>query len=177
MKLITAALLLFFIFPSEVEEEKIRWQEDRRLTWSDFKGTPNGAEEYVASTNSGVSFSFSYTVKNGKDYVNYSVNCNFYPQLSWYRPERVNEYILKHEQAHFDISELHARKLRLLLSDIPKDENFKEIAGKLYHKMEDERRAMQERFDSDSDHSNIKLEEFRWREYISEQLAEYDPWK
>ncbi len=162
---------------SEVEEEKLVWNENRRLTWADFKGTPEGAEEYVASTNSGVSFSYSYSVRNGKETVEYSVKCNFYPQLSWYRPEKVNDYILKHEQAHFDISELHARKLRLILSDIPKDSNFKDTAGTLYNKIELERRAMQEQFDRDSDHSNVESAEYSWRLYIAEQLKEYDRWK
>ena len=41
------------------EEEKIVWQEGRKLTWADFKGTPNRGNDFVASTNSGVLFSFS----------------------------------------------------------------------------------------------------------------------
>ncbi|MEM7185170.1 MAG: DUF922 domain-containing protein [Bacteroidota bacterium] len=177
MKLITAALLLLVLSPFQTNDEKIVWQEDRKLTWADFRGVPSGPEEYVASTNSGVSFSFSYTVRNGQQRVNYSIRSNFYPDLSWYRPEKVNDYILAHEQMHFDITELAARKLRRALAQLPKDGTFKERSEKIYNQNEADRRAMQKQYDGDSDHSNNEQEELRWRVYVAEQLDAYDAWK
>lgn len=177
MKILTAALLLFMTITTPAEEEKIQWSEDRKLTWADFKGAPNGSQEFVASTNSGVSFSFSYSERNGVTKVDYEIYSNFYPNLSWYRPEKVSDYILAHEQLHFDISELHARKIRKEFSDIPRDRDFKEKAEAIYNRMEGERRSMQRQYDFDSDHSNIDEEEYRWRSYVAEQLKVYDNWK
>ena len=65
MKLLSITILLLFFIPSEIDEEKIPWNEDRKLTWADFRGVPNGPLHYVASTNSGVSFSYSYRERNG----------------------------------------------------------------------------------------------------------------
>ncbi len=177
MKLIAAALLFFFIAPFSVEEEKIAWSEDHKLTWEDFKGTPSGPEEFVASTNSGVSFSFSYSERNGVANIDYKITGNFYPNLSWYRPAKVSDYILGHEQLHFDISELHARKLRKALSTLPHDREFGDKSKVIYEQMEAERRTMQQQYDSDSDHSNIESEELRWRSYVAEQLKALDDWK
>lgn len=177
MKLIIAALLLLVLSPEISEEEKIIWSEDRKLTWEDFKGTPSGPQDFVASTNSGVSFSFSYKERNGVGTINYTVVSNFYPALSWYRPARVSDYILEHEQMHFDISELCARKLRKSLADIPHDRNFKENSEVVYQQNEAERRQLQAQYDKESDHSNIREGEYKWRVYIAEQLEAYGSWK
>jgi len=177
MKLFIAALLLLFLSPGISEEEKIIWNEDRKLTWADFKGTPSGPHDFVASTNSGVSFSFSYKERNGVGTVDYTVLSNFYPALSWYRPDKVSTYILEHEQMHFDISELCARKLRKGLADVPRDRNFKENSESVYQQSEAERRQLQTRYDTESDHSNNREEEYKWRTYIAEQLEAYGSWK
>lgn len=177
MKVLVAVCIALLGFSSEMEEEKLSWNENRKLVWTDFKGVPEGAIDYVASTNSGVSFSFSYRERNGMAEISYTVVSNFYPQLSWFRPGKVNDYVLQHEQTHFDISEVHARKLRMLLAEIPHNREFKDAAGLVYEQMEEERRAMQERYDLESDHSNIETAELRWRAYVLEQLKAYERWK
>ena len=113
-------LILFIIFSlgfSPSEREKIEWNEDYKLSWSDFKGKPNLKSGYVASTNSGISFSYSYGFKYNELVLDYEVKCNFYPELSWYIPSIVTENTLRHEQTHFDISEIHARLLRKRISE------------------------------------------------------------
>lgn len=177
MKLITTVLLLLLLHPAAVEEEKIVWTEDRKLSWADFKGVPDGPHNYVASTNSGVSFSFAYKEINGVSKIDYTIRSNFYPNLSWYRPSKVSNYILEHEQLHFDISELCARKLRKALNALPRDRDFKGKSEVLYQQNELERRELQEQYDTDSDHSNNKEGEYRWRAYVAEQLTAYAAWK
>tara|TARA_B100000508_G_C11403558_1_gene249586 strand:- start:238 stop:771 length:534 start_codon:yes stop_codon:yes gene_type:complete len=159
------------------EEEKIVWQEGRKLTWADFKGTPNRGNDFVASTNSGVLFSFSYGERNGVPDLSYSISANFYPDLSWYKVDRVSPYILAHEQAHFDITELHARKLRKALSQLPHNREFKDKASTIYNDMEAARREMQKQYDADSDHSNIKEAEYQWRAFIQQELEALSAWK
>lgn len=172
-------LLLFLVTTASFtfEEEKLAWNEDIRLTWKDFKGVPNPGNGFVASTNSGVSFSFSYSERNGVGTVDYTVVANFYPQLSWYLSEKVDDYILLHEQTHFDITELHARKLREALAKLPQNRAFKEEAEVAYNAMEAARREMQEAYDLQTDHSNIKEAEYRWRSFVKEQLDSYQAWK
>lgn len=177
MQLLSTLILLFFLIPSEIDEEKIPWNEDRKLVWADFKGVPNGPPDYVASTNSGVSFSYSYRERNGVGEIKFTVLSNFYPNLSWYRPSKVSDYILAHEQMHFDISELYARKLRLRLAVIPHDRDFKSKAETVYDQIEADRREMQFQYDVETDHSNSKEEEFHWRDYIAKQLQVYNSWK
>ncbi|AVI49832.1 DUF922 domain-containing protein [Pukyongia salina] len=175
--LLILAIPVLLLFPVENDKEKMQWDESRPLTWSDFKGVPNGSDDYVASTNSGISLSYSIGYRNGEYKFNFTVQSNFYPKQSWYRPEAASEYILKHEQTHFDISELHARKLRKKLMELDVTENVKADADKLYSEIEQERRDMQHRFDSDSDHSKLRELELEWRDFIASELEKYDSWK
>ena len=178
MKFLIALLVSFYIFlPSEGDKEKIAWQETRRLSWTDFKGKPRTGANFVASTNSGMSFSFSYTEKNEKRTMDYSVVCNFYPQQSWFKPGQVSAYILKHEQTHFDISELHARKLRKRIEETTFSKNIKKEIEALYRKTEQERQQVQNTYDSESDHSKNKEGEYFWRTKIAQELKKYEHWK
>jgi len=178
MKFLFVSILSFmFILPAENDGGKMQWSETRPLSWSDFQGEPNGAADFVASTNSGISLSYSIGNRNGNYHFDFTVKSNFYPKQSWYRPEAASEYILKHEQTHFDISELHARKLRKKLTELTVTEHVKTDADKLYKETEQQRRAMQQKYDDESDHSKLQSAEFEWRTYVASELKNYGRWK
>jgi predicted secreted Zn-dependent protease len=109
--------------------------------------------------------------------VDYSVESFFTPESSWHIPERVTPHILKHEQAHFDISELHARMLRKNLEGRTFSKKVKSEIESIYQEIEQKRRAMQTKFDAETDHSRNEVKEAFWQKYITNQLAEYDAWK
>src|SRR5690606_18966992 len=111
MKLILFSLCFLF-FGTSSNPEKIIWTENHQLTWEDFKGKPIPSAGFVASSHTGIGFQYSYAISNGEIELDYSVESFFKPNSSWYFPKKVNTHILKHEQGHFDISELHARMLK-----------------------------------------------------------------
>ncbi|PKA83720.1 uncharacterized protein DUF922 [Ulvibacter sp. MAR_2010_11] len=178
MKLLIA---LFFIslmtFSSENNTEKIAWSEDYKLSWADFQGIPNGGSSFVASTNSGMSFSFSYGSKNGVIEYDFTIESNFYPKLSWYRRGAVSDYILQHEQTHFDISELHTRIFRKRMEEATFSGKIKAEVYALYEKTEAERKEMQRRYDEETNHSQIQASEAAWQIFVAKQLREYGRWK
>jgi hypothetical protein len=175
--LLLFVVLSLFSFSSENDKEKMQWNESRKLTWADFQGRPLGGNDFVASTNSGISFSYSFRIENGELDLNYTIQSNFYPKLSWFKPGNVSDYILEHEQTHFDISELFARKLRKKMMETGFSSNPKKAIDAIYEKNEQERRAFQNRYDSETDHSKIPEAEYRWREYVKKQLELHERWK
>ncbi len=178
MKTLTYLLIFFFsVTAFSQNEEKISWSEDYRLTWSDFKAPPRSGVSYVASTTSGISFSYSVTEQNGNRDLKVTVTSYFFPRKSWVDPDHATAYILGHEQAHFDISELHARMLRKEISEASFSKNLKKEIKNLYQSVEERRVAMQHQFDSESNHSKNKEGEYKWEAYIKEQLENYEPWK
>jgi len=178
MKFLTILLFVFTsISPSTLEDEKIVWNENHRLSWSDFKAPHRSGVSYVASTSSGISFSYASSERNGKIELNITVHSNFYPESSWVNPKEASAYILAHEQAHFDISEIHARILRKKISETTFSKKAKEELTNLYKEVDKMRKAMQHLFDKESDHSKIKEKEVEWEAYIKQQLKDYDRWK
>ncbi len=156
---------------------KMIWDENRKLTWKDFQGPPEPGTGFVASTNSGISFSYSYKTRGSQIDYNFKVQSFFYPETSWYIPKDVSDYILAHEQAHFDISEIFARVLRARIESATFSENIKTEIEAIYQQTETERREMQEQFDKDSDHSKNKQGEAVWEKFIAEKLIELEAWK
>jgi hypothetical protein len=102
----------------------ICWQESRPLTWSDFqaKKFPKSARSNPALIGA-LSATTSYltpntAATNGPAYLVYAI---FIPDSSWVNTKRIRTAAeraatLAHEQIHFDLSELTARKLRQRLA-------------------------------------------------------------
>lgn len=177
--MVRAATFSIFLFLqlSQSNPEQIIWQEGYRLSWKNFEGTPIPHTNFVASTNTGINFGYSYTMTNKQVEVEYSISSFFNPKKSWYLPGEVSQHILNHEQTHFDISELHARILRKRMASRKFSKNVKAEIETIYLQVEEQRKAMQRKFDVETDHSrNIKKEIF-WEEYVARQLAKYDAWK
>lgn len=169
----------FLAFCPVKDENRIAWSPDYKLSWSDFKAKSRVGNSYVASTNSGLSFKYSFKVVNGQatpDYT-FEVTSYFYPDQSWFIPEEVNPRVLRHEQTHFDITELHARILRKRVSEFEFSSKIKKEFDALYDLVEQERRDMQAQFDLETDHSTIVLKEAAWEQKIAELLSQFEPWQ
>ncbi|MGB8374159.1 MAG: DUF922 domain-containing protein [Salegentibacter sp.] len=166
------ALLFSGLAFSQSDEEKIEWNQDRPLTWADFKAEPPANDPYEANTNSGISYSWTYSTSSGRPDLRYEVHTYFYPELSWSRELEEEDYILAHEQLHFDISELYARKLRKELEEYEIGRNIRRDLRNIYNKIEQEREAMEKAYDAESNHSKNREAEFRWRKMIAKKLSE-----
>jgi len=104
-----SSLLLFYTDPVE----KFTYKERPQLTWNDFKGVPPKNATHFASVNSGMGYRFTSKNIDGKLTIDVDVKTYFYPQLSWKKNSNENNQgLLTHEQLHWDISELYARKLQ-----------------------------------------------------------------
>jgi hypothetical protein len=173
--LIFAALNFAFIFPSgpntysAAASVMITWEDDEPLRWSDFKGKARNWGGISALTASAIEY--AYDCYDGT--LDLDVRAIFIPEESWVKTDAKTEYILAHEQLHFDITEIYARKLRRELSekvtscrDIWKIER---IAGKLIS----EWKEVQQQYDKDTHHSiNRELQE-RWEEKVEFDLEAY----
>ena len=175
MQKVLCCFLFFCTFTgfSQAPEFKLGWNENKPLTWNDFQAEPGSHERYDASTNSGMSYSWSLSTHNGKEQFCYEVRSNFYPNLSWVKNGENNEHLLAHEQLHFDISELHARKLRKAIKEYKVTGNIKQELRDIYHRIETERQEMQNKFDLESRHSMEKVAEGNWQKEVKAELIKY----
>lgn len=152
------------------EENAIRWAPDHRLSWSDFKAEPPQNPRVAAITASGISYRYSALEKRGQMEVDWSIDSFFYPESSWYVPETANKVILSHEQLHFDISELFARKMRARVSNFSFSSNVKAEMKRIYEQILLEMRAFQKRYDEETNYSRLLEKQLEWNQRISEDL-------
>ncbi len=167
-------LLLFIFFANLTTSEYdgiIFWQKDRTIDWTDFKAVPNPSSPYDAEANSGVRYTYSLTNKGNSSHVNFEVHSFFNAQQSWIKAQKQTELLLQHEQLHFDISELHARKLKKAFLEQKFSKAHKKEIEKIFNKINKERAIMQALYDEESDHSKNKLEQARWKAFIKAELS------
>ena len=154
------------------DDEMIPWSGSRRLNWEDFKCAPVRNTEAVALTST--SLGISYKVKNSQ-FV-YDINCGFSKRHSWGLLK--TPYILAHEQGHFDITELYARKLHQQLQDYRFNERtFKQDINTIYQKVVKEKEAFQELYDGQTDPRRKKAVQEEWLVRIEALLADTAPYQ
>ncbi len=169
------SLLLCIILVTAVkgscqEENAIKWDPEHRLRWSDFKAQPPNDSPVAAITASGIAYRFSAMESGGKMEVDCSIDAFFYPESSWYRPETANEIILSHEQLHFDISELFARKMRARVEGYSFSLNVKAEMNVIYEQIIREMRAFQKSYDDETNFSREVEKQLEWNKRISKEL-------
>jgi hypothetical protein len=164
---VTAVTVPNEVPPTEDENEVIPWRPERRLGWDDFLCTPQKQGDAVASTST--SLGISYQVKDGE--LTYHISCHFSKKKSWGLLK--TDYILAHEQVHFDITEIHARKLYQALAAYQLNpETFKKDIAAIYEQIVKEKEEMQEAYDGETDHSRRKSIQYAWFDKVDALLTE-----
>lgn len=166
------------LFICDTPDTELIWDESYRLTWSDFKGEPQDEIDAVAITASGLSSQFSARTTPSRlvDYTA-TITANFYPDKSWYKPGKVNEIVLAHEQLHFDITELNARLLRRNIEEFEFTINIKSEMNFLVDKANKDLEIMQTRYDNETNYSmNVEAQK-QWQIHIQEELLKLTDFK
>jgi predicted secreted Zn-dependent protease len=82
---------------------------------------------------------------------------------------------LAHEQAHFDISEIFARRLHQEMKKYrPNYSTLKKDVSAIYDKIIKEEKVFQEMYDDETSHSRKKGRQQEWLEKIEQLLEETD---
>lgn len=173
MKNIFLLILLHFsiLLFSQKEEDFIIWNENNKLSWEDFKAPPQKLGEVAALT--ATHLGFSYNVKNGK--ITYTVECKFEKYKSWGLVK--NDWILSHEQGHFDIAEIFSRKLYKAVSDYRFNKtNFQSDLDKIYKNIVAEKDQYQQLYDFETNYSRTRLQQEEWLKKIKNDLLALKEW-
>jgi hypothetical protein len=168
-KLVTLILLTIsqISFAQNKNEELITWSGDKKLNWSDYKGRVQTGSDAAASTATYLGIEYNFT-RNGFDY---KITCSFSKTRSWGLHK--TDYILAHEQGHFDIAEIFARKLNKQMSEYVFNKNtFKDDLKKIYMSLTTEKDAFQNQYDRETNHSINKEKQSEWLKKIEGMLKE-----
>lgn len=151
-----------------METDKIiPWSSARKLAWDDFKSDPKKEGDAVASTSTSLGLSYQFKVSK----LSYRITCDFSKEKSW--GSLKTDYILAHEQAHFDITEIHARKLfQALYNYEVNPSTVKADVAAIYNQIVKEKEDMQRSYDKQTDHSRKRGKQVEWLDRIDNVLLE-----
>lgn len=168
--LVAILSILLLAFKLDQISDRIEWKEGVRIQWSDFQG---GASNYSNENQlSATKTEITLRTKVDDSKIEHQVRCFFIKSKSW-KKEGVSETLLQHEQLHFDIAELFARKLRKDLSRKTSINDNNEIYFKgIYKNVINECIAMQLQYDRETNHSRNRQFQVLWEGAIQEKLQQ-----
>ena len=148
------------------KESIIIWSEFQPLTWKDFRSNNLTLKEDLAISYVGMMF---IPIKESKTNYKYEVLSIFNRDKS--KSNVMNRKVLNHEQFHFHIVEIHARKVR---RQIELNKNDKKLKLKDYEavfdRYEKELIVFQKKYDKETKHGTRNLYQKKWEEKILLEL-------
>ncbi len=169
-------LLLFFsVFFGLASSQRFEWSSERKLTWNDFKAPENiDNDESVAYSYTGI----SYNVTRSSQKISFKIQALFDSQKSWKKNKSPNAYILQHEQLHFDITELFARKIRKMIAEkIKKPSDFETIFKPEYQKIYAQYQDFQKKYDQETHHSMNSPAQEEYNNLVEKMLGELEAYQ
>ena len=170
---VIAALAVCFSFATNAQDTDpvILWKNNLALRWDDFEGKPTGEhQQNAAMTFSNINIDLS---KEGEKIV-CEVECTFSKNKSWVKPGKESPHLLAHEQRHFDLGEVYARKIREAISKLKFTDvkEFQQDVAETYNSLLNEYRMQQELYDSETNHGLQKEQQEKWNKKIKAQLED-----
>ena len=175
---------------SFVKDEFILWQENKKLKIQDFKAdnkdTIKVNRQQFLGAISAIRIEYSSFQRNKNSVPDFSIKTYFDPNESWMLLK--NDYVLQHEQIHFDLTELYARKMRKSIESL-RQKNVTNIS--IYRKKIQRWNAMKEKasnqFDADNQDYYIKIgqkilfqknpKQEAWKKKVDRELFQYSLFK
>lgn len=162
LKIISFILLTLFYSTAYGVANCVDWHSHPELTWDDFEGEVAEDSQYAA-----MSYWYIYYRWEGNKVR--AESC-FQTSKAWIREGKQSDYLLKHEQLHFDIAQLHIRLFQKKLETATSTTQVK----KLFDESLRAAKQMQVQYDEESEHSRNKSEQRRWNNWVADQLEQLD---
>ncbi len=146
----------------------VSWSESQ-LKWSDFQAEPNPAE--FEDAYSSIKYRYTWIVTSEKfgneikfSIQNISLIPEFHRNLSWVRLALATDNLLKHQQGHFDLAELHKFEM---MNDLKKLENK-------WYQTRGENDEQRKQFAREDSGTMIANEMIKWDKFLIEKQKQYD---
>ena len=173
--IIVAIFLLltsFSIISFVPKDDIIIWSNDTKLAWDDFKQKAPATTTLGASTDSGIELN---TISTDPE-IKISIKSIFNKNKSWVKTK--TDHLLKHEQLHFDITELFARKMRKVFKEKKFDSKTMKSEMTTTYKQEVAKLdAFQSKYDKETNHSRVLDKQTQWESDILKDLQGMESYK
>lgn len=151
----------------------ILWQKDSKLKYEDFQSVQDTAFLVYGHPANGAAMTkieATFTIDENNE-LTFSVVNKFLKEKSWIKNQK--PVVLAHEQGHFDISEIYARKIRKTLRELLEKDNVEEsILSQTVNALLSELETYQQMYDEETHHGFILEKQKIWEVTIRKELEQ-----
>lgn len=137
------------------------------ILYQDFEATPLMSDTAAANISVTILLGYSST-RTGS--LKFKVVAVMDKDESWIKDEFKKDHILKHEQGHFDIAHIYARKLEASLRQKQYTSRDIEALNRVYDRHLEEMNGLQVRYDIETKGGWDLLAQSKWRRFIQGEL-------
>ena len=150
------------------------WSAEDKLEWSDFRGSRPAGNTYPENAMTHYEIVPGWWCVDGV--FHFDVRVYFNQNESWVDAGMQSDDLLNHEQKHFDLAEVHARKIRKALSELEEnpcemtEAEMNQFIGEIVGNILAEEDAEQIKYDDETKHGTDQQAQEEWDTYISSEL-------
>ena len=154
------------------DKATIYYDGKTKLTWDDFQGKPDNSVDFAALTSSGFGMNLAFQSSNNVSTLVINVFCNYSKPESWVKPNLKTDYLLTHEQHHFDLTYIYTQQfIKKLQSADFTTKNYQKLMGSIYGDIAKGLENEQAKYDDETHHSIITAKQEEWNKKIDDELA------
>ncbi|MFM2135921.1 MAG: hypothetical protein RL021_1321 [Bacteroidota bacterium] len=159
-------------------DDTLLWSPERKLLWSDFKGKAPQPTPYSAQSNCIYALATLQGFAADTMILTSVLSPCFTRKASWVESGAEQDQLLSHEQLHFDLCELYARKFRQKLSTaVLSILQFDKEIQSLFSENWSAYRSAQDRYDAETQHGTIAEKQTEWQAQVAKELSELDAFR
>jgi len=152
-------------FTATKAQDTIYWSPNYKLKWTDFKGIIDSSSEHGAISYIGINYKLSAKGQN----FSYTILTYFASLKSWVRI--FTEKSLIHEQGHFDIAEIFARKFRQAIKQYKLNHStIKQDIKNTYNRIIEQMDKTDALYDKETDFHRNATQQQKWNKLIAAEL-------
>jgi len=156
------------------KSDTIYYSANSKLNWTNFQKKDEEGSNAAALTTSGFGFGAGLHTLNDKGTLTINVFCYFLKSRSWYKEKYRNEYVLNHEQHHFDIAYLGANYfVKKLKTAKFTTKNYSALLQSIYEEAYTYMDNLQDQYDGETSNGRLKDKQASWNKLINEQLGAF----
>lgn len=151
--------------------DTLRWRNDYKLNWADFQGKDANSSPFSAQSNCIYTLKTIPNFSHDTLYVTEILHPCFTRRASWVKPDAHQDSLLMHEQLHFDLCELYARKFRKRLAEQPLSLlQFDNQIRSTFEAIWKEYGDAQQLYDQETEHGIVRQKQNKWLVNVAAEL-------
>ncbi len=166
---ILIALAHFYVY-AQGQAQFIQWNKNVKIKWSDFEGKADTRSPFATMSAVGIHYKYSSLSIGDVIKIKFEISSKFDKTKSWSRKQLQNEDVLRHEQLHFDISELVSRQFRKKVENAKYSKHYKNEIAAIFNRYTTYLEKLQKKYDDQTKHSKNKLRQKEWENILHREL-------